>query len=134
MKVVANLFQKKHMAKSSFIEKTYVVGRPTHWNCLIEAIPMCTYNIRGNNLLIARVLQTRSMAPSLFTMLVFSFVKKYTNKCLSKLCNAGGALHHTCAEYVTATPRNTVVFVTIHPQISKRETLKLSSCLSLRYL
>ena len=63
------------MAKSSFIEKTYVVGRPTHWNCLIEAIPMCTYNIRGNNLLIARVLQTRSMAPSLFTMLVFSFVK-----------------------------------------------------------
>ena len=21
----------------------YVVG--THWNCLIEAIPMCTYNI-----------------------------------------------------------------------------------------
>ena len=29
--------------KNSFIEKTYVVG--THWNCLIEAIPMCTYNI-----------------------------------------------------------------------------------------
>ena len=30
----------------AFIEKTYVVG--THWNCLIElieAIPMCTYNI-----------------------------------------------------------------------------------------
>ena len=31
------------MVKNSFIEKKYVVG--THWNCLIEAIPMCTYNI-----------------------------------------------------------------------------------------
>ena len=31
------------MVKNSFIEKTYVEG--THWNCLIEAIPMCTYNI-----------------------------------------------------------------------------------------
>ena len=31
------------MVKNSFIEKTYVVG--THWNCLIEAIPMCIYNI-----------------------------------------------------------------------------------------
>ena len=29
--------------KNLFIEKTYVVG--THWNCLIEAIQMCTYNI-----------------------------------------------------------------------------------------
>ena len=28
------------MLKNSFIENTYVVG--THWNCLIEAIPMCT--------------------------------------------------------------------------------------------
>ena len=27
------------MVKNSFIEKTYVVG--THWNCIIEAIPMC---------------------------------------------------------------------------------------------
>ena len=26
---------------------TYVVG--THWNCLIEAIPMCTYNICLSN-------------------------------------------------------------------------------------
>ena len=34
---------KKLMVKNTFIEKTYVVG--THWNCLIEAIPMCTYNI-----------------------------------------------------------------------------------------
>ena len=33
------------MVKNSFIEKTYVVG--THWNCLIEAIPMCTYNIKN---------------------------------------------------------------------------------------
>ena len=31
------------MVKNSFIEKTYVVG--IHWNCLIEAIPMSTYNI-----------------------------------------------------------------------------------------
>ena len=31
------------MVKTSFIEKTYVVG--THWNCLIEAIPICTYSI-----------------------------------------------------------------------------------------
>ena len=34
---------KKLVVKNSFIEKTYVVG--THWNCLKEAIPMCTYNI-----------------------------------------------------------------------------------------
>ena len=31
--------------KNSYIEKSYVVG--THWNRLIEAIPMCTYKIRG---------------------------------------------------------------------------------------
>ena len=31
------------MVKNSFIDKTYVVG--THWNCLIEAISMCTDNI-----------------------------------------------------------------------------------------
>ena len=47
MKVVENLFKKKLMVKNSFIEKiiekTYVVG--THWNCLIEAIPICTFNI-----------------------------------------------------------------------------------------
>ena len=35
------------MVKNSFIEKTYVVG--THWNCLIEAIPMYTYNIATEN-------------------------------------------------------------------------------------
>ena len=37
------------MVKNSFIEKTNVEG--THWNCLIEAIPMCTYNNthRGNS-------------------------------------------------------------------------------------
>ena len=29
--------------KHSFIEWTYVVG--AHWNCLYEAIPMCTNNI-----------------------------------------------------------------------------------------
>ena len=29
--------------KVSLISVTHVVG--THWNCLIEAIPMCTYNI-----------------------------------------------------------------------------------------
>ena len=34
---------KKLMMKNSFIEKTYVAG--TYWNCLYEAIPMCTYNI-----------------------------------------------------------------------------------------
>ena len=27
----------------SLISVTYVVG--AHWNCLIEAIPICTYNI-----------------------------------------------------------------------------------------
>ena len=31
------------MVKNPFIEKTYV--EDTHWNCLIEAIPMCTYNM-----------------------------------------------------------------------------------------
>ena len=41
--MVENLFKKKFMVKTLFIEKTYVVG--THGNCLIEAIPMCTYNI-----------------------------------------------------------------------------------------
>ena len=34
---------KKLMVSKSFIEKTYVVS--THWNCLIEVIPLCTYNI-----------------------------------------------------------------------------------------
>ena len=34
------------MVRNAFIEKTYDVG--THWNCLIEVIPMCTYN-RGNS-------------------------------------------------------------------------------------
>ena len=29
--------------KDFLISVTYSVGR--HWNCLIEAIPMCTYNI-----------------------------------------------------------------------------------------
>ena len=29
--------------KHLFIEKTNVVG--THWNCLNETIPICTYNI-----------------------------------------------------------------------------------------
>ena len=44
MKVVENLFfKKKAYGEKRFIEKSYVVG--THWNCLIEAIPMCTYNI-----------------------------------------------------------------------------------------
>ena len=42
MKVVENLF-KKIMVKNSFIEKTNDVV--TDWNCLIEAIPICTYNI-----------------------------------------------------------------------------------------
>ena len=28
----------------SLFSVKYVVG--THWNCLIEAMPMCTYNIR----------------------------------------------------------------------------------------
>ena len=37
MKVVENMFKKLMV-----IEKTYVVC--THWNCLIEAISMCTYN------------------------------------------------------------------------------------------
>ena len=34
---------KKHAEKHSFIEWTYVVG--AHWNCLYEALPMCTNNI-----------------------------------------------------------------------------------------
>ena len=29
--------------KRSFIDRTYVEG--AHWNCLYEAIPMCTNNI-----------------------------------------------------------------------------------------
>ena len=40
--VVDNLFKRANGEKL-IIEKTYVVG--THWNCLIEAIPICTYNI-----------------------------------------------------------------------------------------
>ena len=45
MIVVENLFlEKLYLVKNSFIEKTYVVG--THWSCLIEAIPMCTYSIK----------------------------------------------------------------------------------------
>ena len=35
------------MMKNSFIEKTCVVG--THGNCLIEAIPMCTYKYVTEN-------------------------------------------------------------------------------------
>ena len=31
----------------SLFSVKYVVG--THWNCLIEAIPMCTYNICLSN-------------------------------------------------------------------------------------
>ena len=31
------------MVKNLLIEKTYVVG--IHWNCLVEAITMCTFNI-----------------------------------------------------------------------------------------
>ena len=38
-KCVKKVFDEKH----SFIELTYVVG--AHWNCLNEAIPMCTNNI-----------------------------------------------------------------------------------------
>ena len=30
------------MVKNSFIEKTYVVGTVSHWNCLIDAIPIPT--------------------------------------------------------------------------------------------
>ena len=34
----------KFPKKNTFLfSVTYVVG--THWNCLYEAIPMCTYNI-----------------------------------------------------------------------------------------
>ena len=41
--MVENLLKKKLMVKNSFTEKTYVVG--THWNSLIEAIPICTYDM-----------------------------------------------------------------------------------------
>ena len=34
------IYLKKLMMKNSFIELSYVVG--AHWNCLNEAIPMCT--------------------------------------------------------------------------------------------
>ena len=34
---------KKHMVKNWFNENINVVD--SHWNCLIEAIPVCTYNI-----------------------------------------------------------------------------------------
>ena len=40
---VVGICLKKLMVKNSFIEKTYVVG--THLYCLIEAFPMCTFNI-----------------------------------------------------------------------------------------
>ena len=40
---------------------------------------------------IAWMLQTRSVAPSLFYKVSFSIRKHYTNKCLSKLSSAGDA-------------------------------------------
>ena len=43
LKVVEIFFLKKAYGENSFTKKTYDVG--SHWNCLIEAIPMCTYNI-----------------------------------------------------------------------------------------
>ena len=42
MKVFENVFKKAYGEKF-IIENTYVAGE--HWNCLIEAIPMCTYNM-----------------------------------------------------------------------------------------
>ena len=66
MKVVEKLFKKKLMVKNSFIEKTYVVV--THWNCLIEAIPMCTYNIyvtenKEENYLEIYIIQVQESCP-----------------------------------------------------------------------
>ena len=43
-KIVEKFVKKKvDGEKYSFIELTYVVG--AHWNCLNEAIPMCTNNL-----------------------------------------------------------------------------------------
>ena len=43
-KELSNLWKKVYDEKHSFIELTYfIVG--AHWNCLNEAIPMCTNNI-----------------------------------------------------------------------------------------
>ena len=42
MKVVENLLRKADVETLNYW-KTYVVD--THWNCLYEAIPMCTNNI-----------------------------------------------------------------------------------------
>ena len=38
-----NLFKKGLWWKTHILKKKYAVG--TYWNRLIEAIPMCTYNI-----------------------------------------------------------------------------------------
>ena len=46
-----------------------------------------------------------------------SIFVQYTNRRLSKLNSAGGALqHHTWTEYIIAMPRYAVAFVIIHPQ------------------
>ena len=37
------ILDKSKLKKVSLISVTSIVS--THWNCLIEAIPMCTYNI-----------------------------------------------------------------------------------------
>ena len=42
MNLVENVFKKAYGEKTHLLKKTYVEG--THWNCLTEAIPMCTYN------------------------------------------------------------------------------------------
>ena len=42
VKMVENLFKRAY-GEFTFIEKKNVVG--THWNCLYDVIPMCTYNI-----------------------------------------------------------------------------------------
>ena len=39
-KIAESLGKKVYGEKHSFIKLTYVEG--AHWNCLIEAIPMCT--------------------------------------------------------------------------------------------
>ena len=67
------------MVNNSFIEKIYVVG--THWNCLIEAISMCTYNIML--LKIRRKLFGNLHFPSIMSIVLTSFKhpNQYFNTC-----------------------------------------------------
>ena len=79
-------------------------------------------NYRVTTYVIAWMLQTLSMAPSLIYTVSFSLRKIIQISLCKKLSSAGGAEHPTWTEHIMITPRNAVAFVIIHPQVSKRET------------